>query len=148
MREIGVRIKKGGALFADLGNVIAVLQKQFQHFWIGVYFLYHDRLVLGPFQGPPACVFLSLDAGVCAACIREKKSMIVQDVHAFPGHVACDPRSKSEIVIPLYDRHEVIRAVLDIDSDAIGHFDEVDREFLERIGKQIMPLWEQPLQDH
>jgi len=143
IREIEVRFAKGGMLTADIGNMLAVLQKRFNHFWIGVYIIQDDQLVLGPFQGPPACVFLSLDTGVCAACIREDKSIVVPDVHDFPGHVACDPRSKSEIVLPLYDSRGEIRAVLDIDSDEMNAFDDTDREFLERIARLLVPLWEQ-----
>jgi L-methionine (R)-S-oxide reductase len=141
LREIEVRLKKGGDLYADIGNMIAVLQKRFGYFWIGVYFCCKDRLVLGPFQGPPACVFLSLDGGVCAACVREEKSIIVPDVHAFAGHVACDPRSRSEIVIPLFDSRTGIRGVLDVDSDRPDAFDEIDRDCLEQWARLIQPLW-------
>ena len=142
LREIEVRLEKGGNLFSDIGNSLAVIGKRFEHFWLGVYLLQDRQLVLGPFQGPPACVFLSLDAGVCAACVREKRSIIVPDVTVFPGHVACDPRSRSELVVPLFDRNARIRGVLDVDSDKADAFDEIDREGLEKVGCLLQPLWE------
>ena len=121
--------------------MIAVLQKRFDHFWIGVYYLRDSRLVLGPFQGPPACVYLSLDKGVCAACATRNESLLVADVHAFQGHIACDPRSKSEIVIPFHDEHGAVRAVFDVDSDQADYFDDTDREYLERISRLFEKNW-------
>ncbi|NQT26239.1 GAF domain-containing protein, partial [candidate division KSB1 bacterium] len=103
LREIDIRLEKGGDLIADLGNIAAVLKKRHPFFWVGFYFVQDDQLVLGPFQGTPACVFLEMGDGVCATCAKEKKTIIVPDVHKFPGHVACDPKSKSEIVVPFFD---------------------------------------------
>ena len=141
IREIAIRLEKGGDLAADLGNMLAVLQKRFDYFWIGLYLLKDNHLVLGPFQGPPACVFLTLDAGICAVCVREKQSIIVPDVHTFPGHIACDPASKSEIVVPLFNSSEELVAVLDVDSVLPDFFDEVDREYLEKIGSIFQTYW-------
>ena len=141
IREIEVRLQKGGDMHADLGNMIAVLLKRFSHFWIGVYYVQKDRLVLGPFQGPPACVYLSPDRGVCAACCKQKKSLVVPDVHQFEGHVACDPRSRSEIVVPLFDEKGDIRAVFDVDSDQLDAFDEIDQEYLELIAGHFSSRW-------
>ena len=102
-------------------------------FWVGFYMLENGRLLVGPYQGPLACLELPLNQGVCWACINSGKAVVVQDVHQFPGHIACDSRSKSEIVIPVRDKKGTITGVLDIDSDRIAQFDATDREHLERI---------------
>jgi L-methionine (R)-S-oxide reductase len=141
LREIDIRLEKGGDFIADLGNIAAVLKKRLGFYWIGFYLLKNNRLVLGPFQGTPACVFLTIGNGVCGTCIKQKKALIVPDVHQFPGHVACDPDSKSEIVIPLFDPKETIRGVLDADSDRLNDFDETDQKYLEKIGRLLISLW-------
>ncbi len=141
-REIQIRLEKGGNLIADLGNIAAILKKRMDHYyWAGFYFLKIEKLILGPFQGTPACVFLNLETGVCAACVREKQTIIVEDVHQFPGHVACDPHSKSEIVIPVFDSNQKLRAVLDVDSSQINAFDTIDKEWLEKIARLCIPFW-------
>ncbi len=99
-------------------------------FWTGWYLLRGDALTVGPYQGPLACLVLPGHEGVCWACIDRGEAILVADVHAFPGHVACDSRSRSEIVVPLKDRSGALAGVLDVDSDRPGHFDEVDREGL------------------
>ncbi len=142
MREIEVRLERGGDLIADLGNVTAVLKKRLGFFWIGFYFLHENHLVLGPFQGTPACVFLSLEKGVCATCAREKKTILVPDVHRFSGHVACDPNSRSEIAVPVYAEANDLRAILDVDSNVLNDFDEVDKEHLERIVESLRACWD------
>lgn len=142
IREIEIRLERGGDLFADLGNVAAVLKKRLEFFWIGFYFFRENHLVLGPFQGTPACVFLSLEKGVCAACAREKKTILVPDVHCFPGHVACDSDSKSELTVPVFDRTGDLMAILDVDSVELNAFDEVDKEQLERIAESLVECWD------
>jgi L-methionine (R)-S-oxide reductase len=141
IREIEIRLEKGGDFVADLGNIAAVLKKRLEFFWVGFYLIRDNRLVLGPFQGSPACVFLDIGKGVCGTCVEKKKTLIVPDVHRFPGHVACDPNSKSEMAIPLFDQNRSIRGVLDIDSDRQNDFDEVDQKDLEKIGDLLMPRW-------
>ena len=141
-REIQIRLEKGGNLVADLGNVAAVLKKRMNHyFWAGFYFIEDDRLVLGPFQGTPACVFLQKNKGVCAACVKEQKTILVPDVHQFPGHVACDPNSQSEIVVPVFDENDNLRAVLDIDSSELNAFDKIDQTCLEAIADDLKSIW-------
>lgn len=141
-REIRIRLEKGGDLIADLGNIAAVLKKRMNHyFWVGFYFVEKNRLVLGPFQGPPACVFLQKNQGVCATCVSEKKTLIVSDVHQFPGHVACDPNSKSEIVVPVFDEQGVLKAILDVDSNELNAFDETDQICLEQITEGLRTIW-------
>jgi L-methionine (R)-S-oxide reductase len=141
LREIEIRLEKGGDFIADLGNIAAVLKKRLGFFWVGFYLIKDNRLVLGPFQGSPACVFLDIGEGVCGTCVKKKKTLIVPDVNQFPGHVACDPNSKSEMVIPLFDQNQSIRGVLDVDSNRQNDFDEVDQKYLEKIGELLMPRW-------
>jgi L-methionine (R)-S-oxide reductase len=117
-------------LIANLANVTAVLRQAFGFFWVGFYRRIGDELVLGPFQGTLACTRIPLSQGVCGACARQQETIIVPDVEQFPGHIACDSRSRSEIVVPLVHQGEV-QLVLDIDSDALDHFSEVDAEYLE-----------------
>ena len=142
IREIEVRMARGGDRVADLGNVAAILKKRLDFFWIGFYFFRDNHLVLGPFQGTPACVFLSVEKGVCAACVTRKETVLVPDVSAFPGHVACDPNSKSEIAVPVFDTAGNLRAVLDADSDALNTFDDVDRTYLEKVAEMLRSCWD------
>ncbi len=100
--------------------------------WAGFYFLKGDRLVLGPFHGKPACVYIPLGKGVCGTAAVRNETLTVPDVHAFPGHIACDALSRSEIVIPLRHKGAVV-AVLDIDSPKVGRFDDTDASYLERL---------------
>lgn len=100
--------------------------------WCGVYFLKDGGLVVGPFQGKPACVRIPLGKGVCGTAASQRKTILVPDVHAFPGHIACDAASNSEIVVPLIARGELL-GVLDLDSPKLARFDEEDRRGLERL---------------
>ncbi|MDA8131304.1 MAG: GAF domain-containing protein [Elusimicrobia bacterium] len=118
-------------LIANLANISAVLKGAFPYYsWAGFYLLKEGELVLGPFQGKPACIRIKPGRGVCGRCAAEKKSLVVADVREFPGHIACDPDSRSEIVVPVL-RGGQLKAVLDVDSAAVGSFDEADRRGLE-----------------
>ena len=120
--------------YARMSSIIAVLHNKMEHFfWTGYYFLKQEKLIVGQYQGPVACQELAKNTGVCWAGINEKKAIIVADVEKFPGHIACDSRSKSEIVIPVKDHEGNIFGVLDIDSDEYNQFDEVDEKELTRI---------------
>ena len=122
-----------GDLIANLANIAAILKQAFDFHWVGFYRTTEPRLLtLGPFQGPLACVTISFDKGVCGAAATGRKTVIVADVDAFPGHIACSSLSKSEIVVPLVAGGET-KLVLDIDSDKVGDFSEVDRLYLERV---------------
>lgn len=101
--------------------------------WAGFYFLKDNVLVLGPFQGKPACVRIPLDKGVCGAAASRRETLVVHDVHEFPGHIACDAQSRSEIVVPLAGHDGQLLGVLDLDAPTVGRFDEDDRQGLERI---------------
>jgi len=118
-------------LIANLANTVAALKEQFGWLWVGFYLVKKEELVLGPFQGPVACTRIRKGKGVCGTSWAEAKTLIVPDVEAFPGHIACSSLSKSEIVIPIIRNKEVI-AVLDVDSSEYGHFDINDQEWLEK----------------
>ena len=102
--------------------------------WAGFYILRGDTLVLGPFQGKPACVRIPLGKGVCGTAAQKQQTLVVKDVHAFPGHIACDAASNSEIVIPII-KNGKLWGVLDIDSPLLARFDETDRQFLEQLAQ-------------
>ena len=118
---------------ANLGNCAAALKQAFPQFsWVGWYLLKQGELVLGPFQGNVACTRIALDRGVCGAAASRRESIVVPDVHAFPGHIACDGGSRSEIVVPLIRSGELL-GVLDVDSYSYDTFDEIDRKYLEQL---------------
>jgi len=119
-------------LIANLANVCAALKEQFKWFWVGFYLVKDNELVLGPFQGPVACTRISLGRGVCGAAWQQEKTLIVPDVDAFPGHIACSSLSKSEIVLPLFSDGKVV-GVLDVDSSELDEFDETDGKYLQQI---------------
>jgi L-methionine (R)-S-oxide reductase len=119
-------------LVANLANICAALKEQFKWFWVGFYLVKTDELVLGPFQGPVACTRIALGKGVCGAAWQREKTLIVADVDAFPGHIACSSLSRSEIVIPAFADERVV-AVLDVDSEVLDNFDETDAQYLEQI---------------
>ncbi len=118
---------------ANLANVAAALKQTFGFFWVGFYLVEDGELVLGPFQGPIACTRIRYGRGVCGTAWKEGKTLIVPDVDKFPGHIACSSASRSEIVVPIYNKEKEVVGVLDIDSDRLAEFDETDREWLERI---------------
>jgi GAF domain-containing protein len=118
---------------ANMANVCAALKEQFNFFWVGFYMVKHDELVLGPFQGPVACSRIQKGKGVCGSSWNQEKILIVPDVDAFPGHIACSSHSKSEIVIPIRDAKNEVCAVLDVDSEHLNYFDQRDLDGLQRI---------------
>ena len=121
-------------LVANLANVVAALKETFGFFWVGFYL--DDRngeLILGPFQGPVACTRIKYEKGVCGHSFSTQETVLVSDVEEFPGHIACSSASKSEIVIPLKNSSGVVVGVLDVDSDLLNDFDEVDQKYLEEI---------------
>lgn len=117
---------------ANMANISAALKMTFGFFWVGFYIVKKGELVLGPFQGTIACTRIKYGKGVCGTAWKEKRTIIVEDVNQFPGHIACDAASQSEIVVPLFKNDEVI-AVLDIDSEHLNHFDETDAFYLQKI---------------
>lgn len=117
---------------ANLANVSAALKEQFGWLWTGFYLVKGQELVLGPFQGPVACTRIKYGRGVCGSSWEQARTLIVPDVEKFPGHIACSSLSRSEIVVPLI-RNGAVAAVLDVDSEHLDHFDEVDARYLEEI---------------
>ena len=126
--------KSSNNSLSNMATINAVLHhKMDYYFWTGFYLLQEGKLQVGPYQGSLACINLAKDTGVCWAAINQQKVMVVEDVENFPGHIACDSRSRSEIVIPLYDKEGNIYGVMDVDSAETGSFDEVDAKWLEQI---------------
>ena len=125
-------------LVANMANITAALKQTFGFYWVGFYTVKEDQLVLSPFQGPIACTRIKYGKGVCGTAWKEARTVIVPDVDAFPGHIACNSASRSEIVVPVLNEGKVI-AVLDIDSDQLDSFDETDAIYLEKIVKELMP---------
>ena len=123
-------------LIANMANICAALKEQFNWFWVGFYMVKNDQLVLGPFQGPVACTRIFKGKGVCGTAWQQAKTLIVPDVDAFPGHIACSSLSRSEIVLPIFSKGEVM-GVFDVDSELLAHFDETDAQYLEQIIKLI-----------
>ena len=119
-------------LIANLANIAASLKQQFNFFWVGFYLVEGQELVLGPFQGPIACTRIKKGKGVCGTSWEKNETIIVPDVEAFPGHIACSSLSKSEIVIPFVQSNKII-GVLDVDSDEYNSFDEIDAKYLKEI---------------
>lgn len=103
------------------------------YFWTGFYLVHEGELIVGPYQGTLGCGHISFDRGVCGAAARTKQTQIVPDVHKFPGHIACDSKSRSEIVVPVFDNKKELIAVFDVDSTEFASFDEIDKKYLEKI---------------
>ncbi|MEO6281919.1 MAG: GAF domain-containing protein [Dyadobacter sp.] len=124
-------------LTANLANVAAALKEAFGFFWVGFYIVKEGQLVLGPFQGPIACTRIPFHKGVCGASYTRRETIIVPDVEQFPGHIACSSASKSEIVLPVFNRNGTVAMVLDVDSDRLDDFGEADAIGLKKILKLI-----------
>ena len=128
---------EGGSTLDDIAlmaTISSVLAHRFPHFyWTGFYRVVDGRLVVGPYHGTVGCLQIEFGQGVCGTAAARRESVVVPDVNVFPGHIACDPNSKSEIVVPVFDHHERLVAVLDVDSDLPAAFDDEDRRGLERI---------------
>jgi L-methionine (R)-S-oxide reductase len=131
-------LEKSPDHIAAMATVSAVLHAKMEdYFWCGFYFVRNNELVVGPYQGPPACQILTKPNGVCWASVLQVETLVVPDVHAFPGHIACDSRSNSEIVVPLLNPHKEVWAVLDVDSTQFNTFCEIDAHWLQKIVQLI-----------
>lgn len=120
---------------AIMSNVAAAIHQTMGFWWTGFYRVVDDELVLGPFQGPVACMHIPYGKGVCGTAWQRAETVVVPDVEQFPGHIACSSESKSEIVVPVFNSDGKVTAVLDIDSERLATFDDVDRQYLEDICK-------------
>ena len=134
LAQVKAMVKDESDPVANMANVAALIQEAFHFWWTGFYRVIGEQLVLGPFQGPVACTRISFGKGVCGTSWKERKTLVVEDVEQFPGHIACSSESKSEIVVPLMKNNEVI-GVLDIDSERLATFDQTDKEWLEQIAE-------------
>lgn len=135
--QIGALMDGEDDLIANLANIAAVLREAFGFFWVGFYLLKGGQLVLGPFQGPLACTRIDVDKGVCGHAFTTKQTVIVPNVDEFPGHIACASASRSEIVVPIVGRDGTVVAVLDVDSDKLDDFTEIDSSGLGRVVKLV-----------
>lgn len=133
-RQIEAVVSGEKDTIANMANIATMIHSTFGFWWTGFYRVIDDELVLGPFQGPVACTRIGRGKGVCGTSWSEQRTIIVDDVDAFPGHIACSSESRSEIVVPIW-RNENIIAVLDIDSSMLATFDSTDQEWLERIAR-------------
>lgn len=131
-KQIASLVEGENDTIANMANMAAMIHSTFGFWWTGFYRVAGEELVLGPFQGPLACSRIKYGRGVCGTAWQEQQTQVVPDVEQFPGHIACSSMSRSEIVVPVW-RGEEIMAVLDIDSEHLATFDEVDKEWLERI---------------
>ena len=127
-------------LVANLANITAALREAFGFFWVGFYLKKENQLVLNAFQGSIACTRIDFDKGVCGHCYTMRAIVIVPDVEAFPGHIACSSLSKSEIVVPIFDKSGEVFGVLDVDSDKLDDFSEIDAEGLQKVIKIVENL--------
>lgn len=132
-RQIEAVIESESDVIANMANISAMISGTFGFWWTGFYRVCGDKLVLGPFQGPMACTRIGFGKGVCGTAWKSGETVIVPDVDAFPGHIACSSASRSEIVVPVHDGEGNVTAVLDIDSKELDTFDQTDRFWLEKI---------------
>ena len=136
-KQVASLIEDESNLIAILSNVSALLNDSLDQVnWVGFYLIENNELILGPFQGHPACVHITIGSGVCGTAVAQDETQLVADVHAFPGHIACDANSKSEIVVPIHQNEQII-GVLDIDAPITNRFSETDKIALENIVKII-----------
>ncbi len=126
---------------ANLSNVVAALKQTFGFFWVGVYIVKENELVLGPFQGPIACTRIRMGKGVCGTSWERKATILVPDVDLFPGHIACSSASRSEIVVPVINPSGEVIMVIDVDSDSLNDFDTTDQQYLEQVAQLISTFY-------
>lgn len=138
--EVQAIIEGETDMIAIMSNVAAEIHQTMKFWWTGFYRVKEGELILGPFQGPIACMHIAYGKGVCGTAWKKAETIIVPDVEQFPGHIACSSQSRSEIVIPLFNNKKEVIAVLDIDSEHLATFDETDKKFLEEICSLIPTL--------
>ncbi len=134
--QINALVNGESDVVANLANISAALKEGMDFFWVGFYMVKNNELVLGPFQGPIACTRIKKGKGVCGSSWAEAKTIVVADVDAFPGHIACSSASRSEIVLPAFKDNKVA-LVLDVDSSELNTFDEIDQKYLEELMKTV-----------
>lgn len=127
-------------VIANLANLMAALKETFHFLWVGVYMVKNDELVLGPFQGPIACTRIKKGKGVCGTAWQQANTLIVPNVDEFPGHIACSSESKSEIVVPVFNKNKEVIMVIDVDSEKLADFDHTDEVYLNKIAQLISDI--------
>ena len=137
VEQIGSLIAGETDKVAVMSNVAAAIHQEMKFWWTGFYRVVGDELVLGPFQGPVACMHIPFGRGVCGTAWQREQTIVVPDVELFPGHIACSSASRSEIVVPVFDKEGRVTAVLDIDSEQLATFDETDQRYLEEICRML-----------
>ena len=137
VEQIGSLIAGETEKVAVMSNVAAAIHQEMKFWWTGFYRVVGDELVLGPFQGPVACMHIPFGRGVCGTAWQREQTIVVPDVEQFPGHIACSSASRSEIVVPVFDKEGRVTAVLDIDSEQLATFDETDQRYLEEICRML-----------
>jgi L-methionine (R)-S-oxide reductase len=130
--QIEAIIDQKAGIIANLANIAAILKYGMDFHWIGFYLVKDNELILGPFQGPPACTRIAFGKGVCGTSLAYNKTIIVPDVDQFPGHIACSSASRSEIVLPA-TKDGIVALIMDVDSDKVNDFDKIDKLFLQKI---------------
>ena len=138
LAQVRAIVKDESDPIANMANVAALIQETFHFWWTGFYRVIGEQLVLGPFQGPVACTRIGFGKGVCGTAWKEKRTIVVEDVEQFPGHIACSSESRSEIVVPLINNKGEVVGVLDIDSEKLATFDETDQLWLELIAEAVV----------
>ena len=141
IKQISALIDGETDLVAVMANVCAAIHETMGFWWTGFYRVVDNELLLGPFQGPVACMHIGFGKGVCGTAWKEQQTIIVPDVELFPGHIACSSLSRSEIVVPVLSKGREVVAVLDIDSKELATFDNIDQQYLEEICKMLLPLF-------
>ena len=139
-QEINALIEGEKNMFANIGNILAAIKFRMNWFWVGLYKVENDELVLFMFQGPHACTRIKKGKGVCGTCWEKNQTIIVDNIHNFDGHIACNSASQSEIVIPIKDRNGHVAYVLDIDSEHLNAFSENDKQELTKIAALLETL--------
>ena len=140
-KQIRALIEGESDVVAVMANVCTAIHEAMGFWWTGFYRVQNGELVLGPFQGPVACMHIGYGKGVCGTAWKEQRTIVVPDVEQFPGHIACSSLSRSEIVVPVFSKGGEVVAVLDIDSKELATFDDIDQQYLEEICKLISPLF-------
>ena len=136
-KQVRALVEGESDTIANMANIAAMIQETFRFWWTGFYRVAGEELVLGPFQGPLACSRIKFGRGVCGTAWKERATQVVPDVELFPGHIACSSASRSEIVVPVFNAAGDVTAVLDIDSEQLAIFDDVDRLWLEKIVNEL-----------
>lgn len=136
-KQVRALVEGESDTIANMANIAAMIQETFRFWWTGFYRVAGEELVLGPFQGPLACSRIKFGRGVCGTAWKERATQVVPDVELFPGHIACSSASRSEIVVPVFNAAGDVTAVLDIDSEQLAMFDDVDRLWLEKIVDEL-----------